>query len=594
MGLFEQFPYTNLHELNLGWLLEKYKQVETNTENIERLQAIVDGYLSDDRLRQAVDSVLRTMTADGDLAALLSTIFAGHVNVMDFGAAGDGSTDDAAAIQAAFDSVTIIQYLSNTTEYGYTGLPVIEFPAGVFAIGTGLDLPMDCWVKGSGENGTQIKAIAVMDYMLNLIPGNHLVTPAYVETKRCRVSDLAFYGQYNANYGLTNHPQTCWIENGVFENLYFTQFNLSGFYIESCWLSRFTNIRSECAAIPIVFCANSNSNGFNNNVLENICANNFPLIGIFLEAQNCIVNGVNIDRGYDYKRTPLETASYTINGVNYTEKCGLYITGITDTLQISELWEEWMYNGTPCPGVIVENIKKFPNGRFYSHTVEIRNTHLGTQNMTVFAIRSGDVVLDGLHATLTLAGHQVIDTTGADNYTSLLVKSFLASAVTESTITLPYGAMKWEDLISTNGWRYDKQDMYNQSFMYNDNTTAFKRYNSAADTYDDYIGNERPFRVRKSNGLVMINRHLFQFNGSDADANGYFDLGFTLGAGRFGGYFCARNADAQAAVNTSHWVQMTTLGNGHTGVRMTTGTSTPVTLTSSGLYMFVLEFNSTT
>ena len=29
MGLFDHFPYTNLHELNLAWLLQTMKELET-------------------------------------------------------------------------------------------------------------------------------------------------------------------------------------------------------------------------------------------------------------------------------------------------------------------------------------------------------------------------------------------------------------------------------------------------------------------------------------------------------------------------------------------------------------------------------------
>ena len=35
MGLFEQFPYTNFHELNLDWVLSKLKELDEKVNNIE-------------------------------------------------------------------------------------------------------------------------------------------------------------------------------------------------------------------------------------------------------------------------------------------------------------------------------------------------------------------------------------------------------------------------------------------------------------------------------------------------------------------------------------------------------------------------------
>lgn len=35
MGLFEQFPYANFHELNLDWILKKIKELDEKVDNIE-------------------------------------------------------------------------------------------------------------------------------------------------------------------------------------------------------------------------------------------------------------------------------------------------------------------------------------------------------------------------------------------------------------------------------------------------------------------------------------------------------------------------------------------------------------------------------
>lgn len=45
MGLFEQFPYTNFHELNLDWILKKIKELDEKVDSIEdRILAEANAY----------------------------------------------------------------------------------------------------------------------------------------------------------------------------------------------------------------------------------------------------------------------------------------------------------------------------------------------------------------------------------------------------------------------------------------------------------------------------------------------------------------------------------------------------------------------
>jgi parallel beta-helix repeat protein len=64
-----------------------------------------------------------------------SMIAGANVNVIDFGAVGDGTTDDAAAIQAAIDSISE---------------GVVEFPAGTFVVNTNIVLKSNVSLKGNG------------------------------------------------------------------------------------------------------------------------------------------------------------------------------------------------------------------------------------------------------------------------------------------------------------------------------------------------------------------------------------------------------------------------------------------------------------
>lgn len=74
------------------------------------------------------------------------------INVLDFGARGDGVTDDRAAIQRAFNAATAIA--ASALSSRYSRKPTVYIPAGVYAIGSGFD-PIN--VKGftiEGEGST--------------------------------------------------------------------------------------------------------------------------------------------------------------------------------------------------------------------------------------------------------------------------------------------------------------------------------------------------------------------------------------------------------------------------------------------------------
>ena len=47
MGAFEQFPYTNFHELNLDWIIKQIKNFQNSLDNINgQITEIVQEYLA--------------------------------------------------------------------------------------------------------------------------------------------------------------------------------------------------------------------------------------------------------------------------------------------------------------------------------------------------------------------------------------------------------------------------------------------------------------------------------------------------------------------------------------------------------------------
>lgn len=101
-----------------------------------------------------------------------------------FGAVGDGTTDDTVAIQAAF------------TAAGTAGRGVVFFPAGTYLISATINWPaVSIWACGSGAGlagQTGISEILVNDdgVIAFSIPGN-----------RCKVSDIGFTGPVGATSG---------------------------------------------------------------------------------------------------------------------------------------------------------------------------------------------------------------------------------------------------------------------------------------------------------------------------------------------------------------------------------------------------------
>lgn len=70
MGLFEQLPYTNFHELNLDWVLQTVKGMDAK---IEALNAYIRDNL-DDAIRSLLDQVFIDSLYDAPTETLILVI----------------------------------------------------------------------------------------------------------------------------------------------------------------------------------------------------------------------------------------------------------------------------------------------------------------------------------------------------------------------------------------------------------------------------------------------------------------------------------------------------------------------------------------
>lgn len=91
MGLFENFPYTNFHRMNLDWLLtemkrliEEWADMQQNFNDLETafqdLKNYCENYFATLDLSQEVSDVLDRMLADGDLDPIINPKIASEVS----------------------------------------------------------------------------------------------------------------------------------------------------------------------------------------------------------------------------------------------------------------------------------------------------------------------------------------------------------------------------------------------------------------------------------------------------------------------------------------------------------------------------------
>lgn len=114
MGLFDQFPYTNFHELNLDWIIEEMKKLREDFNNLP--EEIIEKLLANFRLGN-------------------------FINVKLLGAKGDGIADDTAIIQNALDK-----------------FKAVFIPAGTYKITT-LFINTDNTILGENADSTILNGI---------------------------------------------------------------------------------------------------------------------------------------------------------------------------------------------------------------------------------------------------------------------------------------------------------------------------------------------------------------------------------------------------------------------------------------------------
>ncbi len=156
----------------------------------------------------------------------LKEFFSDYANVVDFGAVGDGVTDDSAAIQAAIDKAET------------DGLRVFV-PAGTYLISTALSVPTGVEIVGEGRNNTIIRTSVNTIDAFDIESNARKVRIAYLD-----ITSGAGVGASNAaiNVAGVNGCAEC-----VFEDLDINSFEFGFDTADLYWQNYHRNIRfQEC------------------------------------------------------------------------------------------------------------------------------------------------------------------------------------------------------------------------------------------------------------------------------------------------------------------------------------------------------------
>ena len=101
MAIYENFPYSNFHEINLDWVITEVKRisklVDTVVLDVDAFIAEVLAEVSPEKIEEIVDQWF----ADHPEYLLYINRY---VTPQDYGAVGDGVTNDHAAFESAINS----------------------------------------------------------------------------------------------------------------------------------------------------------------------------------------------------------------------------------------------------------------------------------------------------------------------------------------------------------------------------------------------------------------------------------------------------------------------------------------------------------
>ena len=137
---------------------------------------------------------------DGYGTITVAPRLADNFNVLDFGAKGDGVTDDTTAIMAAINSLTS----TDTSLVGWVGGGTVLFPAGIYICSSAITLPLNVpmIIAGEGAYCTQLQFTTASNGIQQLYPSGTLaathisIRDLQLVNKKTNYIEIQVYGNY--------------------------------------------------------------------------------------------------------------------------------------------------------------------------------------------------------------------------------------------------------------------------------------------------------------------------------------------------------------------------------------------------------------
>jgi len=152
-GLKADLP-ANLNEAELGWCLDTRQLYIGNGNTYMGNSQILTQWSPNDQIITHAYVGDTGISASGTVQRTLGSILDDYLNVKDYGAAGDGVTDDTAAIQQAINDEWA--RISSSNAAVFDSRNVINFPAGNYAVSGTINLLPYITIAGEGVNRTNI------------------------------------------------------------------------------------------------------------------------------------------------------------------------------------------------------------------------------------------------------------------------------------------------------------------------------------------------------------------------------------------------------------------------------------------------------
>lgn len=317
MSIFNEFPYTNFHEMNLDWILEKIKKLDAKYSSFAidpKIYNVVSDMITDDEIAEnslvftggyyhsndGGSALYMITSSDEGLAVELDNgLYANPVidnvyNLKQLGAHADGFTND----------YNIIQGLLGKIKNGEVANKPIYAPAGRYVVNDCIVIPSDVWMFGDGETtyfylntstswSGQVIGICGSNVKLEHVNGGYLGGD---NATILFTAQQGFVGVAPASYDAWVNHSTTPLENhsNIYLNDLYTDCQY-GIQTESTTLnntSLITDVTYENIHMPnaLVSAVANNNKTIKNLVMRNITASVIRVSGGY-EIENLVLDG---------------------------------------------------------------------------------------------------------------------------------------------------------------------------------------------------------------------------------------------------------------------------------------------------------------